>query len=105
MNWMDAARALGSLLVVLGMIGVAAYALRRWGDRLPGLSNSAFKGAQRRLQVLEALSLDARHRLYLVRCGEREHLILTNPNGVAWGPVESKAEVTNGATSISGPHA
>ena len=36
--------------------------------------------ATRSLGVIESLPLDARHRLVLVRRGERNHLLLIGPN-------------------------
>lgn len=63
-----------SLLVVLGMIFVVAALLRRFGPVGPGMR--ARRGAQRRVQVVEATMLDPRRRLLLVRRDDREHLLL-----------------------------
>lgn len=65
-----------ALLLVLGLIAIFAWALRRFG----------FGGAlradnRRRLQVLEATPLGPRHRLVLIRRDQMEHLLLLGPEG------------------------
>jgi len=61
------------LVVTLGLIGLAAYAARRWGP--VGLFQVRPTGA-RRLVVLETLSLDPSRRLVLVRFDDEERLLL-----------------------------
>jgi flagellar protein FliO/FliZ len=61
-----------ALAIVLGMIGGAAWIVRRfgWGHRLVA------RAGERRLQVLEALPLDNKRRLVLLRRDGIEHLVL-----------------------------
>jgi flagellar protein FliO/FliZ len=67
-------QAIFALAVTLGLIGGAAYALRRWG---PGLGLMQMRRqSERRLQVVESLTLDAQRRLVLVRLDREERLIL-----------------------------
>jgi flagellar protein FliO/FliZ len=66
-------QAVFALAVTLGLIGAAAYAVRRWAPS--GLLQLRTK-ADRRLQVIENLTLDAQHRLILVRLDNEERLIL-----------------------------
>ncbi len=66
-------QAVFALAVTLGLIGAAAYALRRWG---PVNLMSMRPSAERRLQVIESLTLDAQRRLVLVRLDREERLIL-----------------------------
>jgi len=66
-------QALFALAVSLGLFGLGVYAFRRWGPI--GLLKLAPR-ADRRLQVVETLSLDPTRRLVLVRLDQREHLIL-----------------------------
>ncbi len=62
-----------AFLIVLGLIGVAAWAVRRFGSaRLGG----AVRGRQPRLSVTEYASIDARRRLLLVRRDNVEHLVM-----------------------------
>ena len=67
-----------ALAFVLALIGALAWAARRFGlaqttQRLPG--------QPRRLQIVEAIALDSRRRLILVRRDDTEHLLLTGgPN-------------------------
>jgi flagellar protein FliO/FliZ len=60
-----------AFLLVLGLIALGAWTLRRFGLGMAGPV-----GRGRRLAVVESLALDARHRLVLVRRDDREHLIL-----------------------------
>lgn len=73
-----------ALLFVLGLIGLLAFVLRRFG--LGGVRISpAFRGkarnAERRLAVVEVATVDARHRLVLLRRDGVEHLVLLGHNG------------------------
>ena len=74
MGFLDFARAILGLAITLGLIGLAAYALRRYA---PGLM-VRFQGArgERRLQVIETLVLDPARRLVLVRVDDEERLLI-----------------------------
>lgn len=74
MGFLDFARAILGLAITLGLIGLAAYALRRYA---PGLM-VRFQGVrgERRMQVIETLVLDPARRLILVRVDDEERLIL-----------------------------
>ena len=60
-----------SLIFVLGLIGLFAWLLRRFGP--PGRLRGP---GRRRLSIVEILPLDARRRLVLLRRDGKEHLIL-----------------------------
>ena len=66
-------QALFALAATLGLIGAAAYAARRWA---PAGLLQLRPQADRRLQVIESLNLDAQRRLVLVRLDREEKLIL-----------------------------
>jgi flagellar protein FliO/FliZ len=62
-----------AFLIVLGLIGAAAWAVRRFGSaRLGG----TVRGRQPRLAVIEYATVDARRRLLLVRRDNIEHLMM-----------------------------
>lgn len=64
-----------ALIFVLGLIGLGAVVLRRFGPG--GLAYGRGRsGAGRRLHLIETLPLDARHRLVLLRRDDKEHLVL-----------------------------
>ena len=70
---MDMFRALFALAFTLGLFALGVYAVRRWGPK--GMLQLA-RASERRLSVVETLSLDSTRRLVLVRCDGRERLIL-----------------------------
>ncbi|MFC5372376.1 FliO/MopB family protein [Brevundimonas faecalis] len=74
MNFLDLFRAVFGLAITLGLIGLAAWAARRYAPQLMA-KLQAERGA-RRLQVLETLVLDPSRRLVLVRVDAEERLIL-----------------------------
>jgi flagellar protein FliO/FliZ len=76
MDWVEWVRALFALLATLALIGLAFFAARRFG-----MIGGVRGGAERRLRVVESLMLDPRRKLLLVRCDDREHLLLVGPGG------------------------
>ena len=78
MDILDFARYFAALLLVLGLIGAAGLATRKFG--LPGLAKPA---SVRRLRFVESLMLSPRQRLAIVRRDGVEHLVLIGPNGAA----------------------
>jgi len=74
MDFASFARAVFALLLTLGLIGLGAVALRRWGpDTLARLTRPK---QARRLVVVETLVLDPSRRLVLVSCDGDERLLL-----------------------------
>lgn len=73
MDLLDIARTVFALLATLALIVGAAYAARRMGMLQPGAQGP------KRMRVVETLMLDPRRRMVIVRCDEREHLILLSP--------------------------
>ena len=73
MDLLSLLRAVLGLGVTLGLVGLAAYAARRWAPAgwMQGRTSEA-----RRLQVLETLVLDPQRRLVLVRVDAEERLLL-----------------------------
>lgn len=75
MDWPSLLRAVFALAVTLGLVGLAAWAGRRWGPA--GLfAAGARTPAQRRLAVVESLALSPTQRLVLVRVDGGERLVL-----------------------------
>ena len=61
------------LVVTLGLVGLAAYAARRWG---PTGMFQVKQAGDRRLAILESLNLDPTRRLVLIRLDGEERLLL-----------------------------
>ncbi len=69
-----AARFFIAFLVVLGLIGLTAWLVRRFGaSRLGG---AGARGRQPRLAVIDAATVDGRRRLVLIRRDNIEHLLM-----------------------------
>lgn len=62
-----------ALLFVLGLIGLAAFAARRFGF---GLQLTPAPGRGRRLWVVDSATVDTKHRLIIVRRDSVEHLVM-----------------------------
>jgi flagellar protein FliO/FliZ len=69
-------RFLVALIFVLGLIGLLAWAARRFGI---GGRVAVRPGRRRRMAIVEATALDAKRRLVLVRRDDVEHMILLGP--------------------------
>lgn len=78
MDMMDFARYLGALLLVLGLVGGAGLAARRFG-----LGSLVKPAATRRLAVVESLMVGPRQRLLIIRRDGVEHLVLSGPEGTS----------------------
>lgn len=95
-----AARFFIAFLVVLALIGLTAWVVRRFGaNRLGGASA---RGRQPRLAVIDAASVDGRRRLVLIRRDNIEHLLMIGgPTDVVIEPNIVRAAGTREATRES----
>lgn len=78
MGFFDIIRAMAALAATLGLVGLAAWAGRRFGpDALARLqAGSVLSPRVRRLQVVESLMLDPQRRLLLISLDGQERLLL-----------------------------
>ena len=74
MDFVDFAKAVFALALTLGLIGLAAVALRKYGP--DAMARMSTQRKDRRLKVVESLVLDPTRRLILVDCDGVERLIL-----------------------------
>lgn len=74
MAFLEIIRAVAALAVTLGLVGLAAWAMRRYGPST--MMRLQASGADRRLSIVETLMLDPNRRLVLVRLDQEEKLIL-----------------------------
>ena len=84
------------LVVTLGLVGLAAYAARRWGP--VGVLQVRPSGP-RRLAILETLALDPSRRLVLIRLDQEERLLLLGEGRM----LDHKAIHTPPPAGASGP--
>lgn len=75
---MDIPRLIAALTFVLALMGLLAFALKRYGAS-GGTLMLAPKN--RRLKILETLPLDSRRRAVLIARDEKQHLVILGPNG------------------------
>ena len=95
---MEFARYIGALLLVLGLVGAAGLAARKWG--VPGVTRAV---EQKRLAVVETLMIGPRQRLFIVRRDNVEHLVLSGPEGTS--VIESGIPVSPVAAVLAAPEA
>lgn len=74
MDFASFIRAVFALALTLGLIGLAAVALRRYGP--DAMARLAAQKKDRRLKVVESLVLDPTRRLIIVECDGKERLLL-----------------------------
>ncbi len=99
MNPADYFQFILALIFVLGLIGLAAVLLRRFGPG--GLMVARTKpGAARRLSVIDSLTLDPRRRLVLIRRDDKEHLLLLGSQSdiVVEGSIDPPPDALDEAT-------
>lgn len=75
MDFLVFLRAVLALAVTLGLIGLAAFAVRRYAPELMARLQ-ARSGKERRLKILETLVAGPTHRILLVQVDDDERLIL-----------------------------
>jgi flagellar protein FliO/FliZ len=75
-----------AFVVVLGLIGVTAYVVRRFGGERLGAATA--RGRQPRLAVVDSAAVDGRRRLLLIRRDNVEHLLMIG------GPTDVVVEST-----------
>jgi flagellar protein FliO/FliZ len=78
MDLIDIGRYLGALILVLGLVGAAGLAARRFG--LPSLTKPM---KTRRLKIVESLMITPRQRLMLISRDGIEHLVVIGPDGAS----------------------
>lgn len=83
MGFLDIVRMIFALGVTLGLIGLAAWAARRYGPA--ALLRMQTPPAERRLKIVETLVLDPSRRLVLVQVDQQEKLILLGEGSLLAG--------------------
>ena len=93
MSVIEFIRALAALAVTLGLIGLAAWALRKFGPDAVGRLIAARQ--DRRLKVVESLALDPTRRLLVVSLDGEERLVLLGDGQLLdWVPASPSPTVS-----------
>ena len=87
MDFATLLRALFALILTLGLIGLAAVALRRFGPETLARFGAPTR-KERRLAVVETLVLDPARRLVIVSCDGQERLLLLGEGRVV-APIDA----------------
>ena len=74
MNFLDLLRAVFALAFTLGIIGLAAWAARRYAPQL--MARLSAERGEKRMTVVETLVLDPARRLVLVKIDNEERLLI-----------------------------
>lgn len=74
----DVFNAFAALIFVIGLLGLFAWAVRRFGF-VPG--QGTIKAGKKHIEVTESKMLDGRNRLVSVRWKGKDYLLVTNPSG------------------------
>lgn len=96
--------ALMQTLLALGAVCILAWALLRWFAQrglVPGRWANLGFGGRGKLRVVERLSLDARHGLFLVRAGRRIFLVGSGEHSVSLVAELSEHDLETGADEFS----
>jgi len=90
----------GGLLIVLGLIALAAFIARK-----AGLGGRNIRREERRLSIVEAMTLDPKRRVLLIKCDYTEHLVLLGPNSetVLSGRPPERGVYQSSTTSVPAP--
>lgn len=95
-------RALAALAITLGLIGLAAWALRKFGPDAVGRMIAARQ--DRRLKVVESLALDPTRRLLVVSLDGEERLVLLGDGKLLdWTPPPSPTPSVSASVSTPEP--
>lgn len=78
MEYVSIGRFIWSFVFVLGLIGLLALLAKRYGVGAIRVKNPA----EARLEIVEVLPIDARHRLVIIRRDEVEHLLVKGPERI-----------------------
>lgn len=74
----DILRFLMALVFVVSLMGGLWIILKKLG------MNGGFtmqQGKKRRLKIVEILPIDVKHKAVLLRCDDKDHLVILGPNG------------------------
>ena len=99
MDWENYFRFVLALTFVLGLIGLLALVVRRYGIGMGQVTMR--KGTQRRLQLVEVMPLDAKRRAVLIRRDEVEHLVILGPESETVVETHIAADPSPAETSSS----
>ena len=97
MDILEFIRALAALAITLGLIGLAAWALRKYGPDAIGRAIAARQ--DRRLRIVESLAIDPTRRLVIVSLdGEERMVLLGDGKLLDWVPNPDAAKAAPAST-------
>ena len=76
MDWMNYLQFAIALLVVLALMGLLTLALKKLN-----LAQSGMHGKGNRIKIIEQRMIDSRHKVAIIRCDDKDHLVILGQNG------------------------
>jgi flagellar protein FliO/FliZ len=64
-----------ALLVVLALMGLLAFALKKLN-----IAQSGMHGKGNRIKIMEQRMIDSRHKVAIIRCDDKDHLVILGQN-------------------------
>lgn len=97
----DIFSAIAALLFVLGLLGLFAWAVKRFGF-IPG--QPKFIKSSKELEIIESKMVDARNKLFVARWRGTDYLLSAGPSGISKIDKQeaSKQATTNAQNSTRG---
>lgn len=83
----DILKLLASLAFVVGLMGGLALLMKKLG-LAQGIAPS---GPAKRLKLIESVTLDPRRRAVILRCDDKDHLVILGPSGETVVSADMKA--------------
>lgn len=65
-----------ALIVVLGLMWILSLILKKVNDAQSGIN-----GKSNRLKIVEQRMIDTKHKVAIIRCDDKDHLVLLSQNG------------------------
>ena len=76
MDWINYLQFAAALGIVLALMGLLAFALKRLN-----LAQSGIHGKGNRIKIIEQRMIDSRHKVAIIRCDDKDHLVILGQNG------------------------
>lgn len=81
MDYQDYLKFFAALALVLSLMGILAYVLKRLGFGQGGIVSPRLSKTKKRLKIVEILPLDAKRKAIIIQRDDTQHLVVLGPSG------------------------